>query len=162
MSDLDRRRFLKGVLGKLAQAAGPVVLASAVVESSKVRGHESTGDDAPHNDIQDRADRLAAANRLPAETEAGAFEFLNGGFRNAPLGGFRNTPLGGFANRPLSSFRNTPLSGFRNTPLGTFANAPIGGFRNTPLSTFNNGGWPNGVWGGFNNGGWPNVGWRNW
>jgi hypothetical protein len=139
MSDFDRRQFLKGVLGKLAQAAGTVVVASAAA-----RG-KAEGADTPPESVQERADRLAATSDFLAE-EAGANEFLNGAFRNTPLGGFGNGPLGGF----------------RNTPLGAFRNGGLGGFRNTPLGAFGNGGWPNGVWGGFRNGGWPNVGWRNW
>jgi hypothetical protein len=161
MSDFDRRQFLKGILGQLVQAAGTVVVASAAA-LPRAQAHESKGAETPPEDIQERADRLVAAGNFSAETEAGAVEFLNGGFRNTPLGGFRNTPLGGFRNRPLASFRNHPFGGFGNSPLGTFGNAPLGAFRNTPLSVFNNGGWPNGLWGGFNNGGWPNVGWRNW
>jgi hypothetical protein len=147
MSNFDRRQFLKGILGKLTQAAGTVVVASATALVARAQGRQSEGAEAPPEDVQERADRLAATSNCSAEeAEAGANEFLNGAFRNTPLGGFRNTPLGGF----------------RNTPLGNFRNHPLGGFRNTPLGGFGNTGWPNGGWGGFRNGGWPNGGWLNW
>jgi hypothetical protein len=142
MSDFDRRQFLKSVLTTLAQTAGTVVVASAAASTATA---QSRGEELPQEDIQERADRLAATWNFPgAESEAEAAQF--GAFRNTPLGRFRNGILGGF--------RNTPLGGFRNTPLG--------GFRNTPLGGFGNGGWPNGGWGGFGNGGWPNGGWNNW
>jgi hypothetical protein len=149
MSDFDRRHFLKGILSKLAQTAGSVVIVSVAVSSAKGTDRPNDAAEESAESIQDRANRLAAA-RTPgtegeAETAAAANEFLNG-FRNTPLGAFRNRPFGGFGNSPLGAFRNAPLGGFRNTPLGAFAN----------------GGWPNGMWGGFNNGGWPNFGWRNW
>jgi hypothetical protein len=152
MSDFDRRQFLKGILGKLAQTAGTVVIVSVAASTTRAGDHRTEAAEDSAADIQDRANRLAAkgasagGSGTESETAASANEFLNGGFRNTPLGAFRNAPLGGF----------------RNTPLGAFRNAPLGGFRNTPLGAFANGGWPNGMWGGFNNGGWPNVGWRNW
>jgi hypothetical protein len=139
MSDIDRRRFLKGILGGLAQVAGTVVVASAAAAQSQVA--EPTAED-----VLERADRLAESALVPDEDVDAMCAFLNGGFRNTPLGGFANSPFGGF----------------RNTPLGTFRNGPVGGFRNTPLGAFGNGGWPNGGWGGFRNGGWPNGVWRNW
>ncbi len=145
MSDCNRRQFLTGLLGKLAQAAGSVVVVSAVTKAHAQECQSEQTNTRP-DDVRTRADRLAANGHVPDAADAAASEFLNGAFRNTPLGGFGNTPLGGF--------RNTPLGGFRNNPLGAF--------RNTPLSTFANGGWPNGGWGGFNNGGWPNMGWRNW
>jgi hypothetical protein len=145
MSDFDRRQFLKGVLGKLAQAAGTVVVASAAASTARAQGNQSEGAETPPKDVQERADRLAATTDFSA-AEAEANEFLNGAFRNTPLGGFANGPVGGF----------------RNTPLGRFRNGPLGAFRNTPLGSFGNGGWPNGGWGGFHNGGWPNGGWHNW
>jgi hypothetical protein len=139
MSDFDRRQFLKGILGKLVQATGTVVVASAAASTARARGDQSEKAETPREDVQERADRLAAAANFPAgEAEAVANAFLNG------------------------AFRNTPLGGFRNTPLGAFRNAPLGAFRNTPLGAFGNGGWPNGGWGGFRNGGWPNGAWRNW
>jgi hypothetical protein len=146
MSEHDRRQFLKGILGRLAQAAGTVVVASTAASSARAQGYQPEEAETSREGVQERADRLAATGNFPAEAEAGAYEFLNGAFRNTPLGGFRNGPLGGF----------------RNTPLGRFRNGPLGGFRNTPLGSFGNGGWPNGGWGGFNNGGWPNGGWGNW
>src|SRR5262245_8479355 len=135
MSDFDRRQFLKGILGKLTQAAGTVVVASATASMARAQGGQSEGVETPPEGVQERADRLAATSSCSAEeAEAGANQlFLNGGFRNTPWGGFRNTPLGGF--------RNTPLGGFRNSPLGGFGNSPLGGFGNS--------GWPNGGWGGF-------------
>jgi hypothetical protein len=147
MSDTDRRQFLKSILGRLVQTAGAVVVASVAASTPRAQANQSDAAESPANDIQQRADQLAATGNVPAEeTETVANEFLNGAFRNTPLGGFGNGPRGGFRNTPLGNFRNTPVGGFRNTPLGAFGNA----------------GWPNGGWGGFNNGGWPNMGWRNW
>ena len=144
MSNFDRRQFLKGILDKLVAVAGTVVVASAAASTAKAQGAQAEGAAPPPEDVQERADRLAATGNVPAE--AGAYEFLNGAFRNTPWGGFGNGPLGGF----------------RNTPLGAFRNGVGGRFRNTPLGGFGNGGWPNGGWGGFGNGGWPNGGWHNW
>jgi hypothetical protein len=147
VSNFDRRRFLKDLIGKLALATGSVVLASTRLPLAEALASMPKGSEThPPGEIVERADQLAAEVSLAEEAAAGANEFLNGGFRNTPLGGFRNSPLGGFRNTPLGGFRNSPLGGFRNTPLGSFAN----------------GGWPNGGWGGFGNGGWPNGGWHNW
>jgi hypothetical protein len=142
MSDFDRRQFLKGILVKLAQAAGTVVVASAAVSTARAQGHKSEG-----AETEDFQKRLAATGKFPAEeTAADANEFLNGAFRNSPAGAFRNSPVGAFLNHPVGAFRN----------------GPVGGFRNYPSGGFGNGGWPNGGWGGFRNGGWPNHAWRNW
>jgi hypothetical protein len=147
MSNFNRRQFLEGILGKLAQAAGAVVVASAAASTARAQANLSERAETPSEDVQKRVDQLAASDNLPTEDdEGGANAFLNGAFRNTPLGGFANGPLSGFGNHPLGAFRNTPLGRFRNTPLGAFAN----------------GGWPNGGWGGFRNGGWPNGGWHNW
>jgi len=156
MSDFDRRQFLKGILGKLTQAAGTVVVASATASLARAQGPESEEADPPPEGVQERADRLAATANFPAEgAGANTVAFLNGAFRNTPVGGFGNMPV-------VGGFRNAPLGSFRNTPLGAFRNSPVGRFRNTPFGAFGNGGWPNGGWGGFGNGGWPNGAWRNW
>ena len=126
MSNFDRRQFLKGLLGKLAQAAGTVVVASVTASSARAQGGPPEEAGPAPDGVQERADRLAAAANLSAEeAEAAANEFLNGAFRNTPLGGFGNGPLGGF----------------RNTPLGGFGN---GGWPNGHWGGFGNGGWPNG------------------
>jgi hypothetical protein len=158
MSNLDRRQFLKSILGKLVQTAGTVVVASAAASLAKAQGNESEAATTPPEDVRERADRLAATGNVPDEADPAQL------FRP---GGFRNTPLGSFINRPLGSFRNTPIGAFRNTPVDAFRNTPVDAFRNTPGGVFANGGWPNGGWpnggwGGFHNGGWPNFGWRNW
>jgi hypothetical protein len=153
MSDIDRRLFLKGILSNLALATGTVVLASVAASTAQAQDNSSASANPPE-DVQGRADRLAASTPIQNEETLGAAnEFLNGGFRNTPVGSFRNGGLGGFRNTPVGRFRNTPIGGFRNTPLGTFGNAgwPNGGWLN--------GGWPNGA---FRNGGWPNFGWGNW
>ena len=113
MSDFDRRRFLKGILGKLAQAAGAVVVASAAVSTAQARGHRSGGGEASRKGVQERADRLAASGNIPAEAEAEANAFLNGRFRNTPLGGFGN---GGWPNGGWGGFANGgwPNFGWRN------------------------------------------------
>jgi hypothetical protein len=163
MSNLDRRQFLKGILDRLAQVAGSVVVASATASMARAQAGQSDQAERPE-DLQERADRLAAAANLSAEeTEAATFEFRNGAFVNTPLGGFGNSPIGGFRNTPLGAFRNTPLDTFRNRPLGAFRNGISDNmFRNGPLGPFANGGWRNNPWGGFQNGGWPNGGWQNW
>jgi hypothetical protein len=146
MSDYTRRCFLKRLLATLVQTAGTVVVASAAVSTARAEENKSNLTEASKEDVQKRADRLAAATQAPAgHGDSRAVAFLNGGFQNTPWGGFRNTPIGAFRNTPVGAFRNTPVAGFRNTPFGAFGN----------------GGWPNGGWGGFGNG-WPNVGWRNW
>jgi hypothetical protein len=146
VNDYTRRCFLKRLVTTLVQTAGTVVVASATASAARAEENKSKQTEVSKEDVQKRADRLAAtAPPPPAENAESAVSFLNGRFRNSPWGGFRNLPLGGFRNTPLGAFRNTPFSGFRNTPFGTFGN----------------GGWPNGGWGGFGNG-WPNVGWRNW
>src|SRR5215831_9927775 len=134
MSDFDRRQFLKGILGKLVQTAGTVVVASATVSMAMAKKRQSEETAPPEGEgVQERAARLAARSNVPAEeAEAGGntLAFLNGAFRNTPWGGFGNGPLGGF----------------RNTPIGAFRNGVGGRFRNTPLGGFGNGGWPNGGW----------------
>ena len=130
MSDIDRRQLLKGVLGALVQAAGTVVLASTAGSTAAAQGAET-----PPEDVQARADRLAACGDGEA---AEANEFLNAGFRNG-FGGLG----GGFRN---NAWRNGGLGG-----IGGIG----GGFRNNAWSN-------GGLVGGFRNGGWPNVGWRNW
>jgi hypothetical protein len=154
MSGLNRRQFFRGILDRLVQAAGTVVVASATASMARAQADQSAAAELPE-DIQERADRLAAAaNSTAEETEAAGFEFLNGGFINTPLGGFGNGP-GLQPVPPIGRFRNRPL-------LGRFRNAPLATFRNTPLGPFANGGWRNGPWGGFQNGGWPNGVWQNW
>ncbi|HVL14302.1 MAG TPA: twin-arginine translocation signal domain-containing protein [Gemmata sp.] len=117
MANTNRRRFLKGILGAVAGAAGAVVLASTA------NAAESTGDkNTPPQpetpaDIQERAEKLATADGGEVPVSA----FLNGGWRNAIGGGFRN---GGFANGFGGGFRN---GGFRNGVGGGFRN---GAFRN--------------------------------
>jgi hypothetical protein len=152
MSNTDRRQFLRGILDRLVQVAGTVVVASATASQTRAQAGQADGAELPAG-IQERADQLAATANIPAEeTEASNCEFRNGGFVNTPLGSFRNggvqavPPIGVFRNLPVSTFRNTPLSTFRNSGFGPFAN----------------GGWPNVGWGGFHNGGWPNGVWRNW
>src|SRR5262245_15848816 len=120
MSDFNRRQFLKGILGTLVQAAGAVVVATAAASEARAEADQSEGNDTPPEELQQRADRLAATSDVHAADAA--LEFLNGGFRNTPLGGFRNSPLGRFRNTPIGAFRNTPVNAFRNTPLGAFGN----------------------------------------
>jgi hypothetical protein len=130
MANADRRRFLKGLLGTLAGAAGSVVLASTA--TAKTTPAAEPQPDAP-KDIQDRAEELAAGADVP-EGEVPINQFLNAGFRNGLGGGFRN---GGFLNGLGGGFRN-----------GGFANGLGGGFRN--------GGFANGLGGGFRNGSFRN------
>lgn len=129
MVNAERRRFVKGILGALAGAAGTVVLAAT---EAKAAGPAATPTPEPAGDIQERADRIAEAAGAE-ESETTASLFVNRGFRNGVGGGFRK---GGFANGG---------GGFRN---GGFANGGGGGFRN--------GGFANGLGGGFKNGAFRN------
>lgn len=134
MSDLDRRQFLRGLLGAVVQGAGAVVIASASAKAARAVESEKDSNEPPPKDLQDRADQLAmnwnraevSTESAVAESSAVANEFLNVGWNP----GFRN---GGWPN---------------------------GGWRN---GGWHNGGWPNGAWrnGGWHNGGWRNGGWRN-
>lgn len=134
MSDLDRRQFLKRVLGSLAQGAGAVVLASSVTRARA--DDRSTSQNGA--DVQKRADRVSESLQdgvVDDGTPVEASQFLNRpGWVN---GGWPNGWLnGGWPN----GWRNTGWpNGWRN-----------GGWRNT--------GWRNGNW---RNGGWLNGGWRN-
>lgn len=115
MPNSDRRRFLKGILGALAGAAGTVVLASTARAKDATNRPAAEPRTEPPADIQERADRLAAAvDAGGQEVPVGAF--LNGAFRNGLGGGFRN---GGWVNGLGGGFRN-----------GGFSNGLGGGFRN--------------------------------
>ena len=92
MSHLSRRQLLAGLLGGLAQAAGTVVLARAVLSEAAAQGNEASTTAPAQNNVQDRADQLVARQETPdgegLPTESfvtGAFGrggFANGGFRN--------------------------------------------------------------------------------
>jgi hypothetical protein len=87
MSNLDRRRFLKDVLGKLAQATGVVVLASASAPPAEAAESKPEGSESPPEDIRNRADLLTASGNLPpGVAEAEALGFLNIGVRRPGLG----------------------------------------------------------------------------
>jgi hypothetical protein len=133
MVNSERRRFLKGLLGALAGAAGTVVLATTN-EAPKVDAGEASAEPPTNQpaDIQERAEQIANAAGAD-EQDVPVSAFVNGGFANGGGGGFRN---GGFANGG---------GGFRN---GGFANGG-GGFRN--------GGFANGAGGGFRNGAFRNY-----
>jgi hypothetical protein len=135
MSDPTRRQLLAGLLGILGQAAGTVVLARSVLPEPQAEGDGADAPPRPEDDLQGRADRVAAEQGSLDEEEGTEFvSFLNGGFRNGG-GGFRK---GGFVNG----------GGFRN---GGFAN---GSFRNGG-GGFHNGGFANG--GGFRKGAFRNY-----
>jgi hypothetical protein len=138
MGDQDRRHFLKGLLGRLVQSAGVVVLASAA--ASRVRGEQATNENSP-GDVRERADQLARDGRRPADAAGGEAQPVN----------FLNLSLGRPPGRPGAWVNG----GWPNGGLGGWRNAGLGGFRNV--------GWPNGGWPnvGWVNGGWPNGGWRN-
>jgi rSAM-associated Gly-rich repeat protein len=114
MANTERRRFLKGLLGALAGAAGTVVLATTEAKAADQSADAPAPDTA--GDIRERADRIADAAGAQ-EQEVPVAAFVNRGFRNGYGGGFRN---GGFRNGGVGG-------GFRN---GGFANGYGGGFRN--------------------------------
>ena len=140
MSDLSRRQLLAGFLGGLAQAAGTVVLARAVLSEATAQGKEAGPSPTSQASLQERADQVAAEHGPLDGEDLHPVAFVNGGFRNGSGGGFRK---GGFANGG---------GGFRK---GGFANGggSGGGFRN--------GGFANGGGAGFRKGGFANGGFRN-
>ena len=136
MSDSNRRQFLKRTLAALVQVAGSVTVASAAVGSTRTQDKKKPEEkEPPTEDLQQRADELAATHpAAEAEAETAA-QFLN--WRPGGGIGWRN---GGWNN-------------------GVWRN---GGWSNFP---WNNGIWRNGGWSSFPwmNGGWGNGGgWRNW
>ena len=139
MSHLSRRQLLAGLLGGLAQAAGTVVLARAVLSEAAAQGGEPSTPASP----QERADQILARQAPPGEeggpqTESfvtGAFGrggFARGGYGG---GGFRR---GGFANGGGGGYGG----GFRR---GGFANGGVGGYGG---GAFRRGGFANGGYGG--------------
>ena len=146
MSHLSRRQLLAGLLGGLAQAAGTVVLARAVLSEAAAQGNEASSSAPSQTNVQDRADQLVA-RREPADEEGlrpGSFvtaAFGRGGFARGGYGGGGAFRRGGFANGGYGG-------GFRN---GGFANGGYGG-------GFRKGGFANGGYGG----GFANGGFRNW
>jgi rSAM-associated Gly-rich repeat protein len=117
MSHLSRRQLLAGFLGGLAQAAGTVVLARAVLSESAAQGQEANTPSPSQASLQERADQVAAQQEPPDEEDLQPVSFVNGGFRNGGGGGFRK---GGFANGG---------GGGGAFKKGGFANGG-GGFRN--------------------------------
>jgi hypothetical protein len=145
MSHLSRRQLLAGFLGGLAQAAGTVVLARAVLSEAVAEGKEASAPRKSRSSFQERADQVAGEQGPLEGEDLHPVAFVNGGFRNGG-GGFRK---GGFANGG---------GGFRK---GGFANGGSGGgFRN---GGFGNGGGGGGGFrkGGFANGGGSGGGFRN-
>jgi rSAM-associated Gly-rich repeat protein len=120
MADTNRRRFLKGILGALAGAAGTVVLATTATAKETTNNSGTEPQSEKPKDIQERAEGIAQAAGS-TEPEVPVSTFLNAGWRNGFGGGFRN---GGFANGFGGGFRN---GGFRNGFGGGFRN---GAFRN--------------------------------
>jgi hypothetical protein len=141
MSHLSRRQLLAGILGGMAQAAGTVVLARAVLPGAAAQGQEADTPAQSQASLQERADRVAAEQGPLGEEDLQPVSFVNGGFRNGGGGGFKK---GGFANGGGGG------GGFRN---GGFANGGGGG-------GFKKGGFANGGGGGggFRNGGFANGG----
>ena len=132
MSKLSRRQLLLGLLG-MAQAAGTVVVARAVLSGTEAQGSEPTPTPA-QGSVQERADQVAAQQE-PSGEEGDLFEvraFGRGGFARGGYGGgyggggFRR---GGFANGGGYGGGGFRRGGFANGGGygGGFAN---GGFRN--------------------------------
>jgi rSAM-associated Gly-rich repeat protein len=146
MSHLSRRQLLAGFLGGLAQAAGTVVLARAVLPETAAQGNEASTSAPSRAGVQERADQLVARQEPPDEEGSESFVttafrrggFARGGYGGGYAGGFRR---GGYAGGYGGGFRR---GGFGNG--GGYG----GGFRK--------GGFANGGYGG----GFRNGGFRNW
>ena len=150
MSHLSRRQLLAGFLGGLAQAAGSVVLARAVLSEAAAQGGEASPPASP----QERADQILARQAPPGEEGGPQTEsFVTGAFAR---GGFARGGYGGGG------------AGFRR---GGFANGGYGGGGGFRRGGFANGGGYGGG-GGFRRGGFANGGYgggaavggafRNW
>jgi hypothetical protein len=146
MSHLSRRQLLASFLGGLAQAAGTVVLARAVLSESAVQGSEAITAAPSRASVQERADQLLARQEPPDEEGLPTESFVTGAFGR---GGFGRGGYGG--------------GGFRR---GGFANGGYGGGGGFRRGGFGNGGYGGGFRrGGFANGGYGGVaagGFRNW
>src|SRR5262249_43125990 len=130
MSHLSRRQLLAGFLGGLAQAAGTVVLARAVLSGAAAQGGEASTPAPSQASLQERADQLAARQGPPGEEGGPQTEsfvtgaFARGGFGRGGYGGGGGFRRGGFANG--GGYGGG--AGFRK---GGFANGGYGGgFRN--------------------------------
>ena len=137
MSHLSRRQLLAGLLGGLAQAAGTVVLARAVLSEAAAQGNEASSSAPSQTNVQDRADQLVARQEPPDEEGLRPGSFVTAAFGR---GGFARGGYGGGGG------------GFRR---GGFANG--GGYGGG--GGFRRGGFANG--GGYG-GGFANGGFRNW
>jgi hypothetical protein len=112
VSDSNRRQFFRGALAALAQAAGTVTLASAAVAPARLQQEKKKPDEGeapPGDNLQQRADELAAARGPAPEAEsAAAGQFRNGGWRNGNWfnGGWRNFPWfnSTWSNFPWNNF----------------------------------------------------------
>jgi hypothetical protein len=120
MSDLDRRQLLRRLLG--LAPAGVVVVARAVLQANAASAGAP-----PAGDVQERADRLTAAEPPTAEDGREPVLFLNSGWRNG--GGWRN-----------AGFNNT---GWRNSVGWQNGNWKNGAWTN---GAWKNGGWGNTAW----------------
>jgi hypothetical protein len=141
MDLLSRRQAFKVFLDSVLGTAGTVVLATAVMPARAAGAGVSGLGTEPANDLQQRANQLAARAGNQQSCSAASNEFVNG---------FRNT----FANGGFHNTTSTTSGGFHN---GGFVN---GGFHNgsttsggSSSSTFHNGGFVNG---GFANGAFRN------
>jgi hypothetical protein len=140
MSHLSRRQLLAGFLGGLAQAAGTVVLARAVLSETAAQGSEASTSGPPRASVQERADQLVARQEPPDEEGLPTESFVTGAFARGGFarggyggGGFRR---GGFANGGVGGgfrrggFGNGGYGGGGGFRRGGFANGGVGGFRN--------------------------------
>src|SRR5262245_40823456 len=101
MSHLSRRQLLASFLGGLAQAAGTVVLARAVLSETTAQGNEASTSAPSPASVEERADQLVTD--LESTDEEGLESFITAAFRRGGFargggavgGGFRR---GGFAN----------------------------------------------------------------
>jgi hypothetical protein len=141
MSLLSRRQLFVDFLSSLAQAAGTVVVARAVLSETAAQGNEASTSTPSPATVQERADELVALQEAAEEEGESPVSFVTGAFGR---GGFARGG-GGFGG-----------GGFRR---GGFANG--GGFGG---GGFRRGGFANGggFGGGFRSGGFANGGFRNW
>jgi hypothetical protein len=152
MSGLSRRQLLATFLGGLAQVAGTVVLARAVLSETEAQGNETSTSEPSQADVQGRADQLVAGQGPSDEEDQQTGSFVTGAFGR---GGFaRGGYGGGGGGFRRGGFGNGGYGGGGAFRRGGFGNGGYGGGA-ARRGAFANGGFGGG--GAFRNGGFRNF-----